>query len=381
MKIICLPEGLRAALDVARKPVKSNSPIPALSHVCLQTTDSGDLTVSGTDLRWIATASLSVKAERAGGVTLPPKALADVLAACTDGEPLTIDVTDKYRATLMCGKAVVRLVGGDPETFPPTPLMRADEKVNLPASVLHELIDSTAFAAARDESRPVHAGVLCEVKAGILTLAAADGFRLAVRSAPLPADAPDLSAIVPAGPLREISGALGKTDDLVTLAVDDAHVQIESSSGTWTLTRIEGQFPDYNRVIPPSSTTQATCLRTDLERAVSLATAFEDSITADGRTYRTCIARVTIEAESLTVRSRSDQGDQDGALTIPIELVGDPLVIAFNGTYLRDAVRALGSESVTLEANQPGSPAILHPAGPRDGFLQICMPMHIARPG
>jgi DNA polymerase III subunit beta len=186
---------------------------------------------------------------------------------------------------------------------------------------------------------------------------------------------------MPAGPLREIAGALSKSDDLTTIAVDDAHVQIESSSGTWTLTRIEGQFPDYSRVIPPASTTQATCLRADLERAVSLALAFEDSVTDDqGRTYRTCMARVAIEADSLTVRSRSDQGDQEGALSIPIELVGAPLVIAFNGTCLRDAVRVMGSESVTLEANRPNSAAVLHPAGPRDGFLQICMPMHVARP-
>jgi DNA polymerase III subunit beta len=380
MKILVLPEKLRAALDIARKPVKSSSPIPALSHVCLQTTDSGDLTISGTDLRWTARASLSVKVEWPGGVTLSPKALADVLAACPDGEPLTIDVTDKHRATLTCGRAVVRLVGGNPEAFPPTLLLRADEQLSVPASVLGELIDSTAFAAARDESRPVLAGVLCEVKAGTLALAAADGHRLAVRSAPLPADTPDLSALVPAGPLREISSALGKTDDLVTLTVDDAHIQIESSAGTWALTRIEGQFPDYNRIIPPAATTQATCSRADLERAVGLATAFEDSVTDNGKTYRTCMARVAIEAESLTVRSRSDQGDQEGALTIPIELVGEPLTIAFNGTYLRDAVRALDSESVTLEANQPGSPAVLHPAGPRDGFLQICMPMHVARP-
>jgi DNA polymerase III subunit beta len=380
MKILVLPEKLRAALDIARKPVKSNSPIPALSQVCLQATESGDLAISGTDLRWVATASLSVKVERPGSVTLPPKALADVLAACPDGEPLTIDVTDNHRATLTCGRAVVRLVGGDPEAFPPTPLMRADEKLSVPASVLSSLIDSTAFAAARDESRPVLAGVLCEAKAGTLTLAAADGFRMAVRSAPLSADAPDISALVPAGPLREIAGALGKTDDLVTLAVDDAHVQIESSSGTWTLTRIEGQFPDYSRVIPPASTTQATCLRTDLERAISLATAFEDSVTENGKTYRTCMARVTIEAESLTVRSRSDQGDQEGALTIPSELVGEPMVIGFNGQCLRDAVRAMGSESVTLEANQPGSPAMLHPAGPRNGYVQVVMPMRVARP-
>lgn len=380
MKAICLPEKLRSALDIARKPVKSNSPIPALGHVRLQITDSGDLTISGTDLRWIATASLSVKVEQPGGVTLPPKALAGVLAACSDSEPLTIDVTDKHRATLTCGQAVVRLVGGDPEAFPPTPQMQAGERLSIATSVLHELIDSTAFAAAKDEYRPHLTGVLCEVKGGTLTLAAADGYRMAVRSAPLAANTPDLSAIVPAGPLREIASALGKTDDLVTLTVDDAHIQIESSSGIWTLTRIEGQFSDYNRVIPPTSTTQATCLRADLERAINLATSFEDDFTDDnGRRTRSCMARVTIEAESLTVRSRSGQGDQEGALTIPIELVGDPLVIAFNGQYLRDAVRAMGTESITLEVNRPDSPGVLHPAGPRNGYVQVVMPMHIAR--
>jgi DNA polymerase-3 subunit beta len=379
VKLTCLPEKLRAALEIARKPVKTNSPIMAIAQVCLRA--SGEtLTLSGTDLRWVASASLPVKIEHEGAVTLAPKALADVLDACPDGEPLTLDVTDKHRATLTCGRATVRLVGGDPEEFPPPPFLKDSDHLTLTAALLRDAIDTTAFAAARDESRPVLAGVLFSVKDGALTLAAADGYRLAVRTVPLPPGSPDLTVIVPAGPLQTIGSALPKTDDLVTLAADDSHIQIESSSGTWTLARIEGDFPDFNRIIPRDPATQVTCLRADLERAINLALSFEEDFSENGRTNRSCLARLTIEEGELTVRSSSDHGDQEGTLTIQSELAGPALVVGFNGGYLRDAVRAISSERVVLELVGPASPAVLHEAGPRDGHLQICMPMHVARP-
>lgn len=379
MKITVLPERLKAALDIARKPVKHNASIVSVTQVCLRATDDGSLALSGTDLRWYATASLTAKVTHSGAVTLAPKALSDVLAACQDGEPLTIDVTDTHRATLTCGRATIRLVGGDAEEFPPAPVLKAGDRLSLSATLLRELIETTAFAAARDESRPVLSGVLLSVKDNTLTLAAADGFRLAVHSAALAPGAPDLSVIVPAGALREIVGALPKTDDIVTIATDESHTQIESSSGTWTLTQIEGPFPDFNRIIPREAVTQITCNRADLERAVTLALSFQDEVTENGKRYSTCIARLSVEDDGLTIRSRSDQGDQEGALVIPIEIEGDPLAIGFNGLYLRDAVHALTTERVSLDLIGPASPAVLHTAGPRNGHLQICMPMHVAR--
>ena len=382
MMITCLPERLRAALDIARKPIKTNNnPIPVLSHVHLKA-DDGIVTLTGTDLRWSAIATASAKVEQPGQATLAPKGLADFLAACPDGEPLTIEVSDKHRATLTCGRSSARLVGLDPEEFPPTPVMRGAENLSLPSKVLRSLIERTAFAAAPDESRPVLAGVSFMVRDSKLELAGADGLRMAICAAPVDDDAPSIATVIPAKPLAAVAACLPRDDEPVAIGIDDAHVRFWAGAMTWVIGLIDGQFPDYRRITPKATAMTITCPRDAIRRAVQLARAFEEASDDqhNNRRYHTAIVRLSVADDVMTVRSRSDKGDEEGASEIVVTTTGENAWAAFNGEFLYDAITSLDADEITLEIDGPTKPGIVRAAGERNGHLNVLIAMRVTTP-
>jgi DNA polymerase III subunit beta len=253
--------------------------------------------------------------------------------------------------------------------------------------VLKDAIQSVVFAAAADDSRPVLAGVLVTATEGKLTLAAADGFRLAVRKVDLDAgdagagQSADLSMIVPARALHEVARGLpSDEDELVSVAVtpDMNQVLFRHRSAEVVSRLIEGQFPDYNRIIPRESKTRVTLQTADFLRNTKAAQVFARDNAMIVRLQMTpaegadaSLGRVTVAATSTEI------GDYTGEVDAAVE--GEAQQVAFNGRYLRDALEALDAQQAYLEVTGPASPGVIRPASGPNGYLHVIMPMHVAR--
>lgn len=383
MRLTIEAQKLREALDVARGALTTRiAGWPILEHVLLEAAD-GHLTIHGTDREMHAWHVVSADVSESGGAALPPRQVVDFLDAVAPDASVTLSVNEQHKAELTSGKTRARVAGLDPEQYPVRPDFGAPIfDAVLPADILTTLIGSVAFAASPDDSRPVLAGVLVRSDGERVRMVAADGYRLALREAEV--EAPELTAIVHGRALSKAAGTIAKAAS-VRLTVDRnrSAILLDTEVGCWTARLIDGDFPDFMRIIPRETPIVVTVDRTALLRATGL---IRNIVMVEkdgkGRETRTTRAYLTVGADTLTVRARATDSDREGEAVLDAALErGDGLEIVFNGAYFRDAVEAISGPRVTIELTAQTMPAVIREAGPRNGHLQVVMPMHIARPG
>jgi DNA polymerase III subunit beta len=381
MKLECLQENLAEGLAVVGRVVPAKSTLPVLSNVLLSTRET-ELQLTANNLDLSVAHKVPATVGKAGEITLPARLLADYVALLDHGQKVELDLNAKtHRVHLRCGRYEANIAGIDAEDFPPIPAVSGGASFTMPASVLKESISQVVFAAAPDDTRPVLAGVLVRIANGSLTLAAADGFRLAVRSLDLPDGSPELQMIVPARTLTEVARLLPDSDEQVQISTTPNGNQVYFGFAKTEITSrlIDGQFPDYQRIIPPSAKTNVTLGTTDFLRATRAAAVFARD---NSNIVRLECSPSKDDAElavgSVLVKSTSaEMGDNEGHLDANVQ--GDETQIAFNGRYLRDALEAIESQQVSLQITGPSSPGILKPVGEPNGYLHVIMPMHVAR--
>ena len=383
MKLECKQENLAEGLGVVGRVVPTKSTLPVLSNVLLSTRD-GELQLTANNLELSVAHRVPAAISREGEITLPARLLADYVALLDHGQKVELDLNPKtHKVHLACGRYEANIAGIDAEDFPPIPSVSGGPNFSIPAGTLKDTISGVVFAAAPDDTRPVLAGALLKIGGGSLTLAAADGFRLAVRTVDLPEAGPDLMMIVPAKTLTEVARLLSDAadDDPVTINTTPNGNQVYFAFGKTEITSrlIEGQFPDYQRIIPPDATTRVKVSTTDFLRATRAAAVFaRDNSNIVRLECSPAKDNAELALGSILVKSTSaEMGDNEGNLDAVVD--GDDTQIAFNGRYLRDALEAIDTPEVLLQITGPSSPGIIKPAGEPNGYIHVIMPMHVAR--
>src|SRR5262245_6543358 len=182
MKVSCLQENLAKGLSIVSRAVASRSTLPVLGNILLAT-DNGRLRLSATNLELGVTCWIGAKIEEEGSTTLPSKTLVDLVNTLPQ-EPVQMNlVTRTQTVSLKCGRIQTNIKGIDAQEFPLVPITNVDDAIQLNVADLREMISQVVFAAATDEARPILTGILLQIDRDRLTLSAADGFRLAVRTA------------------------------------------------------------------------------------------------------------------------------------------------------------------------------------------------------
>jgi DNA polymerase-3 subunit beta len=317
-----------------------------------------------------------------GRTTVPARLLADYVALLDRGKQVSLSLTARgTRLHLACDRYEAHVATLPAEDFPATSELDTGVHVEVDGAVLKQAIEQVVFAAAADDSRPVLAGVLVRLDAGVLTLAAADGFRLAVRTIALPETTTTAVWIVPARTLVEVARSLSSAPGLpVTLSgtADGHQLHVVLGDVQVTSRLIDGHFPDYERIIPSATTTSVILGTAELLRATRAASIFARDNShivrlecAPPPDDTPALGRVLVKAASM------EMGDNVGELDASVR--GDGGEIAFNGRYLRDALEAIESAQVSLQITGPSSPGIIKPVGEPDGYLHVIMPMHVAR--
>ncbi len=250
--------------------------------------------------------------------------------------------------------------------------------IELPAGDFKEMIAQVVFAASRDDARPVLTGVLITVEGSTMTMAAADGFRLSVRKAQLPAAVEQpLRAIVPARALNELARIAGDDKETVRMTLPPGRGQVVFSLKDAELRcqLVEGAFPEYTQIIPNGYKT-----RTIVSAEAFLKAAKQSEIFARESSH---IARLDIkpgEASApgtMEISAQSEEtGSNDSKMDATVE--GVPIVIAFNVRFLREALDVMKASDVALETTAAASPGVIRPVGSED-FLHVIMPMHLGK--
>ena len=375
MKVSVLQENLAKGLNIVGRAVAPRSTLPVLGNILLATDDKR-LKLSATNLEIGITCWIGAKVDEDGATTVPARTFVDLINALPLGQ---VDMDLQVRTQTLSvtgGRFANNIKGVDAQEFPIIPKPDEDNAIHIAPDVLRQMIDQVVFAAATDESRPILTGVLAKFSGKTLTLAAADGFRLSVRTAQLEdgVDEP-LEVIIPARALAELSRISGDQKDPVSITVTPQRSQILFHLTNIDLVSqlIDGKFPPYEAIIPKSSTNRAVIETALLLKAAKAANVFAREsaniarltiVPGDDLTP----GHITIGAQS--AETGDNAGDLDAAIT------GNKLEIAFNVKYLIDVLSVIGTAQITLETSDATKPGVIRPISD-ETFTHVIMPMHI----
>ena len=377
MKLSCLQENLKRGLAVVGHAVAGKSTLPVLSNILLAT-DEGRLKLAATNLEIGITCWIGAKVDEEGAVTIPAKLLSDYVGGLpNDKISMALDARTQM-LTVQCGREfVANMKGIESEEFPIIPTIEdRTPTVSFPPDVLREAIDQVAFAAANDDTRPVLAGVLLRLKDDTATFAAADGFRLSVRTIALPEPVTEpMEVIIPSRTLTELSRIIGDTEGPVEVTVTASGGQILFHTEEMDLVSrlIEGKFPDFERIIPSSYATRSILETQELAKAVKLASYFANA--SANIVKLTFESGGDLEPGKLTLSANAAEvGDNQSSLDVMI--TGEGGQLALNVRFLSEALSAMKTSQIALETQTAQSPGVFRPIG-TEGFIHIVMPMTV----
>lgn len=454
MKVTVLQENLAHGLNIVSRAVSTRSTLPVLGNV-LVATDEGRLRLSATNLELGITCWIGAKIEEEGSTTVPARTFTELVGTLSPYAGLTdqqVDLTLNVRTQTLnvhCGASNTDLKCIDSQEFPPMPSPEIADGVQIGVADFKEMIQQVAFAASTDEARPILTGVLVTVspfppqisptsqsgaaearskETGYLTLAAADGFRLSVRKTILPGPPPrPVSAIIPARALTElarITGAASPGSEASARGEGDSSKKEREQTITMHLPPgrgqvifrwkdvelvsqlIEGNFPDFEQIIPRTYKTRTVvstaaflkaCKQAEIfaregshiarlniyppgsfGRPTAGALAAGDEASPKGATPSAGESIGVLRTEgpgSLVITGQSEETGSSQT-EIPATVEGAPLLIAFNVRYLREVLEVIKTPEVALETTMETSPGLIRPVG-EDNFVHVIMPMHL----
>ena len=375
MQVTCLRENLSRGLANISRAVAARATLPVTQNVLLEG-DNGQLKLTATNTEISISTWIGAQIEGEGSVTVPARMLNDFVNSLP-GQTVQIDFqTDPVGVHITCDKFTATINGIAAEEFPPIPTVEGGASVTIPADAFRGALERVVFAAATDDSRPVLTGVKVELAEDSFTLAAADGFRLAVETGKLGASvSEEVGVIVPAKTLAEVERLLGDGSSSVELSVDangrSAKFKLDTSEIVTAL--VQGTFPDYEKLIPTSYGTKATIDLASMLQATRAASIFA----RDG----SGIIRVIVNPGngdapgSVKIISRAEEvGSNENELDASVE--GEESKVAFNSKFLMDVLNVLSGDDVDIETTTPSSPGVFRSAK-HEGYTHVVMPMFV----
>jgi DNA polymerase-3 subunit beta len=362
LRATCARDDLASALAIVARGLSSRSAVQVLTGIHLEAAD-GKLTLAATDMEVSLRASVGGDVAGDGAVVIPGRLLADLVRLLPDASvTLAFDGGDGV-LEVTSGSYASKVNVFSAEDFPRLPSLDVSlHTIDAPA--LLGTIDKVARAASRDESRPVLTGILVRFEGDKLTMAATDSYRLSVKETSLGESGPELDAIIPARALQELA-RLAAGAETVSLGVHENHVIFGVGDVWLTSRRIDGQFPNYNQLLPETFEVEVTTARAPLLEVVRRA-----SIMAQ----RNSPLRLRFAEGELSVSAQT-QDIGEARESLEVAYAGDPLEIGFNPDFLRDGLEAVGGDAVHLRLINPLRPGLI--AAPDESFWYLIMPIRL----
>ena len=351
-------------LQMVQNIVEPRQTLPILANVLLET--EGDaLRVTATDLAVGARVSVPAKVASPGAITLSARKLAEIVKELPVA-PLSLKVQENAWVVLRCGGVSYKLVGLAAGDFPAGGPTASPTWGALDGKALKEMLGRTAFAMSHDESRYALNGVLLSVQPGRLRVVATDGHRLALASRALPNGAGSATGIVPRKAVQEVMRVLGAGEEVQVALVENQFI-LRMPNFLLVARLIEGQFPNYEQVVPKGHPCRLAVSRSALAAALRRVSVLSEE--------RTKPVKLLLSPGSLKLSaSNPELGEAEESLAV--DYAGEEVAIGFNSRYVLDALGAIETDEVVAELKDGLSPGIIRSLEGEEYFCVI-MPMRI----
>jgi DNA polymerase-3 subunit beta len=349
-----MQENLARGLSLVSRAVSTRATLPVLSNVLLRTQDGG-LRLTATNLEIGISVWVPGKIESDGTTTVPARLITDVVGGLPAGERVDLEGEQENTLRIKAGNYRTRLRGIDAEEFPVIPSAGDRPTTQISQKALRRALGEVTFAAASDETRPILTGVLT---------------RFGVKTLDLLSSVEETSVVVPARSYSELMRVLGDTDDPVDIILAKSKNQVIFRVDTTEVVSrlIDGQFPNYQSVLPTSHSTRALVDRDELLKAVRLIALIASS---SANVVRLAFGE-SDDPGSIGVNAKADIGDAEGSVEARLE--GDPVTIAFNARYMVEALQNMDGEQLAVELSGPLAPGVFKPVDD-PAYVHVIMPV------
>jgi DNA polymerase-3 subunit beta len=362
---------LQRGLGRLQAIVEKRNSMPILANVLVEATAPDSVLFAATDLEVGIRSVHAAAVKTSGAVTIPAKKLFEIIRELPE-ETVELAVNPQSYVEVACARSRFTLAGTAADEYPTLPEAKPGHLVPVQAVVLSAMIERTMYATSLDETRYNLNGVLFEVQpeSGRVRMVATDGHRLACSECTIGPDVAGLSSgvIVPRKALAELKRLVDEQD------ADEVEIGFEGNSGlarkgdvTLVMRLIEGEFPNYQQVLPKTCAQHLTAPAEDLTRAVRRVALLSAE--------RSRAVKMEFEPGRL-VASSSNPDLGQAREELEVEYDGPPLSIGFNARYLLDAFAALGAKEVRIGLNGDLSPIEIRATDDPD-VVAVVMPMRI----
>lgn len=372
MKLTIGKEQLVAGLQAVQNVVGSRTTLPILSNVLMQA-EENRLQLTATDLDVTISCGVEAQVSKGGATTLPVKRLFSIVREL--GLPgasveIELEVDDKHYCTLRSGPSFFRIHGLAAEDFPPMPKFGENKRLVVAQEKLKTMLRRTCFAVSTDETRYVLNGIFFSLKDHKFAMVATDGRRLALTDEEVdisPESQGDF--IVPTKAINELVRLVQDQGEVeLSYSGNQVAFQMRSAQGAGVLLiskLVDGAYPNYQQVIPRESKERITLVREELLQALRRA----ELMTSD----KSNSVKLAFGRNCLAITANTPEVGE-ARENLAINYKGREFAIAFNPTFLLDALKALDEDEIFFELSDELSPGVVKINGP---FLYVIMPMRM----
>ena len=366
MKFTCEKSILLKEISVAQEIISSRNAISILSNVLLEAIND-TLVIKATDIKVTFQTQIPITVLEPGSTTVFCDKLLGILASIPEGELefQQNDIKITIRPTTRKIKFQLKSIASD--NFPELPSSESFDFFNLPVKQFKEMIAQTVFAVSDDETRYFMNGVFFEKNAEKLVMVATDGRRLAYISKSFDQRIPDFKGIIVPPKILNIISKRAGDEGLIALAVSEKNIFFHFGSYILSSILIEGQFPNYQRVIPEQQTFSFSVNRMELLEALKRV-----SLLVEQKSRRVYLA---VSSGSLSVSSEESEIGT-AKEEIPCRYEGNEVSIALNYRYLEEPLKVFNDENLSILFTEANKAITLHPVPEKD-FFHIVMPMQL----
>jgi len=367
MKLAILQENLQKALTTASRFASTRAQLPILGNI-LFSAHKANIDVSSTNLEISVSIKVGAKVEEEGKISIPARVISELVTNLPK-DTLTIE-TAKEQMKISSKGFSSTILGMDPTDFPKIPNSVDKEKsLNLASNDLVAALSQVIFATSVDETRPVLTGVLFITESNSVTLVATDGFRLSLKKIKVPGIKVGQKVVLPKLVLSEL-GRVETGDVFFELDQKEKQAVFAIRETILSSRLLEGEYPDYEKIIPKKSETQAFLDKEELLRAVKLASVFARDAAN--------IVRLKVQKDAIKVSAESGaSGSQETEVEAKVEgAASKDFEIAFNFRFLEEFLNSVKGEEIKMEFSATDKPGIFTDTAD-SSYLHLIMPVKV----
>jgi DNA polymerase-3 subunit beta len=372
MQFVTRKESINRVLSLVQGIVEKRSTRPILANALLET-DEDKVSLYATDLEVGLHAFFEASVGSGGSITAPAKKMADIVRLLPEEAEISVEVTENNYLRINSGKIEYKLAGAPKADFPAVPKYEFGGGISVPAQRLKEMINRTIYAITTEETRYALNGAQMVIGEGKMRMVSTDAHRLSFVEYDFEDYAGEpVSMLIPRKTVAELRNLIGDTAEKVEFGHSENHLFFKLGDYMLDSRMLEGQFPNYDKVIPKDNDKQVKVKREIFAEAINRVALLSHETSKAVRLH-------LMSGRMLLSSSNPEMGEAKEE--IEADYKGPELKVGFNSKYLSDFISSLAVEEVIIELRDEAGAGLLLPAaagGEEKGeYKYVIMPMRI----